>query len=155
MTNVVANSGCDRLEGALPAGFSTHTDAKDPVSDLFVFDAQDGAAKAGCLRLNGNGTYLCKAQGLVPGEVIYVRLVAKGRAAKPCIGWSQDGRWRWDLGSPHLTATDAAADLDGWHTMDARLVVPDGADAATLLMEPARQPKPVYPIRFDDIGIFR
>ena len=127
MTNVCANSACDGEGAAVPKGYVTWTGEKNPPADRFVRDAREGCAAPGCLRLNGPGSFTATAEGLRPGEVVYLRVRAKGERTSVTVGWKRDGRWDWKLPGETLFGPPGARG-DEWRTCDGLVVVPEGAN---------------------------
>ena len=150
LTNLVAD--VESKDGKLPPWVTTWTKESRPSDkDIFQYDAAEGAARAGCLKLVGDGTFTVSANGLTPGEAVYVRLKAKGRAPSVNVAWKRNGSWDWNLGS-NLLAPEGK-DPAAWRTVEGVFVVPDTINGLGVTL--SGQASEENAIRFDDIEIWR
>lgn len=153
MTNLAENAGCDGVGASVPAGFGTWTREKNPPADLFSRSESEGLSRPGALRLAGKGSFSTSAiQNLKPGDVVYVRVMVKGRHPSLSIGWKKDFVYDWSKEQGWLQVASEASS-DGWQLYDGSFLVPEGINGLGLVMAaPWSERSPVY---FDDIGIYR
>ena len=154
LTNLVTNSGCDRQGTETtpkPYGTWTRLIKPDP-SKIFAYEADDGCAKRGCLRLNGDGYYYVCVGGLKPGEPLYIRLAVKGDGWWG-LTWKTKGKSHFFQDRRHVRADPEADRGDGWRTTFVRAVVPEGADGLQLSVTGYADRE--NPVLYDDIRIFR
>jgi hypothetical protein len=150
LTNMVA--AVESKDGKVPPWITTWTkDPRPSDKDIFQYDAADGASRAGCLKLVGDGTFTVSANGLTPGEAVYVRLKAKGRTPSVNVAWRRNGSWDWNLGSNLLAPTEKNQAV--WRTVEGVFVVPDTVDGVGVTM--SGQASEENPVRFDDVEILR
>lgn len=155
MANLIANSGCAASPGAaatgVPEPYACYPGIKQVPPGVFARDPDDGATDPGCLKLSGEGCFTVFAKGLTCGQVVYVRVKAKG--VRPIINaaWRHGGGWKWDLGNNYVAGREAASPSE-WRSLTAFLIVPKGADGIGLTLGgPSTSDSPT---RFDDVCVF-
>lgn len=148
MTNVCGNSSCGGTGAAVPPEYVTWTREKNPPADRFVRDELEGFSAPGCLRLNGAGSFTATASGLRPGEVLYLRVRAKGAHPTVTVGWKRNGQWDWKIpGETFLGQPRAAA---AWRTFEGLVVVPENANGLGFVLGSIEGT-----MLYDDVEIWR
>lgn len=152
LVNLISNPGCDGgRDGKVPKPYSGWSRLKEPPPPgIFSHEPNDGCAKPGSLRLNGDGCYCVKAKGIIPGESVYVRMKVKGEG-----GFGYD----WQVGSKRLWYTDrislscssAKPDARGWRDFFVRLRAPDDVNDLNLVLSSGLSEESVL---FDDICVY-
>lgn len=148
--NLVANAGCDSVDGKVPVPFRTYTEEKNPASDMFTWDGTSGAAKKGSLLLRGKGMFIFGSDGTVrPGDRLYVSVAVRGRRPLVNVVWRTKGMWNWDYDCCYLAPPKGSK---GWRRVETLRVVPEGVDGIGFTMGGDALDEAVA---FDDIGIYR
>ncbi len=149
MTNVCANSSCDGTGTAVPSEYVTWTRDKDPPADRFVRDERDGFSAPGCLRLNGVGSFTATAGNLRPGEVLYLRVRAKGAHPTVTVGWKRDGQWNWKVPGETFLGQPCTKDA-AWRTFEGLVVVPENVNGLGFVLGSLEGT-----MLYDDVEIWR
>lgn len=157
LVNLVRNSDCDPVAGqALP--YASWTDDKKGPNP-FAYESVLGASKPGCLKLVGDGFFVCDVVGgMKKGDRILIAAKARGRAAALEVVWSSKGTKIWNI--PFVDVGPLAEmGEDRWTELVASAEVPDGEALSVKLIDglcirmKGACATPDHPVYFDDIRV--
>ena len=158
LTNLVTNSGCDAQTGRVtPAPFQEYVEDKQKDKARFEYDAADGCARPGCLRLAGAGCYTFGRDGVIsPGDRVYVTLAAKGEHPSVNVVWRSKefpARWNWNIGYQNLVSPCETLP-NGWKRYEICMLAPsEKVDGIGFVI--GGRASAEAPLKFDDIAIYR
>lgn len=155
LTNLIRNGGCELAPGkGVTQAFGTWVKHSDvPVDELYAYDAKDGCAKPGCIKLTGKAgcyTFSGKAK-LKAGEAMYLRYAVKDPLGGACTsgGWIVKGKTQWYSDRRYLVP---GRDLGGgWREVFERFIVPEGVDG--FFFSVSGRASKEHPLAFDDFAL--